>query len=128
SGSVCPRPFGYCSVTTTGAPRRRAAARRIFRLRTISSRRSASIAPNSRSCTSVTTITGCAMPDLPRPEWRLLCHGPMSRPRRRRRAPYDAAAGSLRRLGAGVGVVLAQEVADRRDEVRGLERLGDVHL
>src|SRR5206468_1530128 len=72
SGSVRPSPRGYCSVTSTGTPSRRAAAPRILMLRTISSRRSASIALKRRSCTSTTTRTGCGMTppggelDLPR--------------------------------------------------------------
>src|SRR2546430_8628982 len=59
SGSVRPRPRGYCSVTRTGTARRRAAAPRILMLRIISSRRSASMALNRRSCTSMITRTGC---------------------------------------------------------------------
>src|SRR2546425_7419208 len=115
SGSVRPNPLGYCSVTTTGAARRRAVASRIFRLRTISSRRSASIAPNRRSCTSVTTKTGCGMAGPPGAETAAYCA--TTRRRLRRRAP----------LGGGPSV-LAHQPGDGGDEIGRLERFGHVQL
>src|SRR5256886_1013669 len=122
SGSVWPSPFGYCSVTTTGLPRRRAVASRIFRLRTISSRRSASIAPNRRSCTSVTTRTGCGMGGPSGAETAAYCA--TTRLRLRRRAP----------LGGGPPVLPHQpvdavdEIGDGGDEIGRLERFGHVQL
>ncbi len=52
SRKVCPRPFGYCSVATTGRRSRRAVAARTLMLRMTSSRWSASMAGKRRSCTS----------------------------------------------------------------------------
>src|SRR5438876_3235317 len=122
SGSVRPNPLGYCSVTTTGAARRRAVASRIFRLRTISSRRSASIAPNRRSCTSVTTTTGCAMAGPPGAETAAYCATTRRRLRRR-----PAVKPGSRRLGRGPSV-LAHEPGDGGDEIGRLERFGHVQL
>src|SRR5438445_782627 len=117
SGSVWPSPFGYCSVTTTGLPRRRAVASRIFRLRTISSRRSASIAPNRRSCTSVTTRTGCGMGGPSGAETAAYC------------ATTRPAAADSGRLGPGGATsVFADQAGDGRDQVGRFQRLGHVHL
>src|SRR5438105_7414553 len=122
SGSVWPSPVGYCSVTTTGVPRRRAAASRIFRLRTISSRRSASIAPNRRSCTSVTTRTGCGMAEPP--ERRLSRIVPRRLPPWR--TPAERGSG---RVGPGRATsVFADQTGDGRDQVSRLQRFGHVHL
>src|SRR5438552_1048895 len=117
SGSVWPSPFGYCSVTTTGLPRRRAVASRIFRLRTISSRRSASIAPNRRSCTSVTTRTGCGMGGPSGAETAAYC------------ATTRPAAADSGRLGPGGATsVFADQARAGRVPVRRFQRLGHVHL
>src|SRR6266481_4663859 len=122
SDSVWPSPFGYCSVTTTGVPRRRAVASRIFRLRTISSRRSASIAPNRRSCTSVTTRTGCGMAEPSGAETAGYCATTPS-------AAADPAERGSGRVGPGGATsVFADQTGDGRDQVGRLQRRGHVHL
>src|SRR5712692_1045278 len=60
SSRVCPRPFGYCSVTTVGTFSRRAAAASTLMFRMTSSRWSASMAWNRRSWTSSTTRVVCS--------------------------------------------------------------------